>query len=285
MVIAFLGTGLLGTGFVTRLREQGHEVAAWNRTAARAAPLAATGARIASSPSDAVRGASRVHLCLSADAAVDAVLAEAAPGLETGAVIVDHTTTSPAGTKARAARFAAAGRDFVHAPVFMSPQAARAGKGLMLASGPEQATGRVEQGLRAMTGELWIVGERTDLAAAYKLFGNAMLSAVLTGLADVFTMARGLGVAPADTLALFDHFQPCGTIPVRGVKMARGDFAPSFALTMARKDLGLMVDAAAPAGAPLTFIPALLARVDALIARGHGADDLGVLAVDAVAPR
>lgn len=282
MAIAWLGTGLLGSGFVGKLRDRGVEVTAWNRTAAKAQALTKAGAKVAATAAEAVRGVERVHLCLSADEAVDGVLAEIVAVVDKDVVIVDHTTTSPAGTAARAAKLAAAGRPFLHAPVFMSPGAARTAKGLMLVAGPSALVERVAPELAPMTGELWPVGERSDLAAAYKLMGNAMLSAILIGLTDIFTMARALDIPRADCLTLFEHFHPINTLPARGAKMAQGDFAPSFALTMARKDLGLMADVAKGTDAPLTFIPALIARVDELIRDGHGADDLGVIAIDAV---
>jgi 3-hydroxyisobutyrate dehydrogenase-like beta-hydroxyacid dehydrogenase len=63
--------------------------------------------------------------------------------------------------------------------------------------------------------------------------------------------------------------------------MAKGDYTPTFELTMARKDARLMIDAAE--GRELVVVPAIAQRMDALIARGFGSDDLGVLAVDAVA--
>jgi 3-hydroxyisobutyrate dehydrogenase-like beta-hydroxyacid dehydrogenase len=65
-----------------------------------------------------------------------------------------------------------------------------------------------------------------------------------------------------------------------GKRMAEGDFEPTFELTMARKDLGLMLDAAGDR--PMAALNAIAARADALIERGLGTKDLGVLAVDAV---
>ena len=61
MKIAFLGTGMMGAGFVRGLIERGHEVTVWNRTAAKAQALAADGARVAPEPAVAARGAERVR--------------------------------------------------------------------------------------------------------------------------------------------------------------------------------------------------------------------------------
>jgi 3-hydroxyisobutyrate dehydrogenase len=282
--IAFLGTGLIGSGMIEAARKRGEDVTVWNRTTAKARALEAFGARVAESADAAVRDASRVHLALTDDAAVDAVLAGSLAAMSNDAIVIDHTTTLPAGTEARARRLADAGRPFLHAPVFMSPQMCRESKGIMLCAGPSALHARVAPELAKMTGDLWFLGERPDLAAAYKLFGNAMIITITAGLADVFAMGKALHLDPELVHALFAKFKPAGTIDIRGAKMARGDYSPSFELTMARKDVRLMLETAAPAG-NLAVLPGVAARMDALIAAGHGSADLAVLAVDAVPPK
>jgi 3-hydroxyisobutyrate dehydrogenase-like beta-hydroxyacid dehydrogenase len=276
--IAFLGTGLLGTGFVQGFLARGAPVICWNRTGARAEPLAAAGAVVAASPGEAVRGALRVHLCLSSDDAVDDVLASCKADLAPDAIVVDHSTTSAAGAARRIAEIPG----FLHAPVFMSPASARAATGMMMCSGPEARFSLVERGLGQMTGDLWYLGEDPGRAAGMKLLGNAMLIAIASGLADVLTVGAGLGIAPLDAHGLLARLKPGGAIDVRGKRMATGDFAATFELAMARKDLGLMLDAVGDR--PLAALAAIAARADALISRGHGGDDLGVLAIDALAP-
>jgi 3-hydroxyisobutyrate dehydrogenase-like beta-hydroxyacid dehydrogenase len=282
MTIAFLGTGLMGSGFVRGLLARGHEVAVWNRTADRARPLAAAGARLAASPAEAASGAERIYLSLSDDEAVDAVLAAALPASD--APIVDFTTTAPSPTRARAARLAATGRRFLHAPVFMAPENARLAQGLMLAAGPEDVFAAQRPELEAMTGRVWYLGAEPGRAAAFKLFGNAMFFAVVSGFADVLEVARAAGIAPPDVMELFAHLDPSRQIGFRGAKMVRGDFSPTFELKMARKDVRLAVETAGP-DARLAILPAIAARMDELISRGHGADDLGVLAVDVTGRR
>ena len=279
-MIAFLGTGLLGSGFVKGLRSRGHEVTVWNRTAPKAAELLAVGAKVAATVAEAVSGAERVHLCLRADEAVDEVLS-ALPALQ--APVIDHTTTSPELTAARAVRQHALGRAFLHAPVFMSPAAAAKGAGIMLCSGPQALAAELQPALATMTGELWYVGEDFRRAAGLKLLGNSMLFSIAAGLADAFTIAAGCGLSPADAMEVMARLKPAGALEVRGKKMAAGDFAASFELTMARKDLGLMLDAVGER--PLAALRAIAERSDELIAQGHGAADLGVLAFDAVPPR
>ena len=280
--IAFLGTGLLGAGFVQGMLARGTPVTCWSRTQHKTVPLAAVGAQVAATPAEAVAGAERVHICVKDDEAVDSVIARIIDALAEGAVLIDHTTTSPDGTAARAASLAARGIAFLHAPCFMTPAAARSASGMMLASGPQTVFAKVQEPLRRMTGDLWYLGEDPRRAAGMKLMGNAMVISLIAGLADVMTVGAGLGITPKDAYGLLARMKPGTAIDVRGKRMAEGDYDPTFELTMARKDRGLRLDAAG--ARPLAVLAAVAARADELIAKGHGGEDLGVLAVDAVPP-
>jgi 3-hydroxyisobutyrate dehydrogenase-like beta-hydroxyacid dehydrogenase len=272
--VAFLGTGLLGSAMAERMLAQGDSVTVWNRTESKAQALLPLGAVVARTAADTA-AADRLHLALTDDEAVDAILAEITPRLRRGAVVIDHSTTSPVTTKQRIARLAGSHVDFLHAPVFMSPQMCRDGKGLILVSGAAAVFEPVRSALGRMTGEVWYLGERGDLAAAFKLFGNSMLFAINAGLTDVIAMAKNLGVPAEDALGLFSKFNAAGAIPMRGQKMARGDFSAMFELAMARKDVRLMLEAAG--AQPLVVLPALAARMDEAIAAGHGKDDLAAI--------
>jgi 3-hydroxyisobutyrate dehydrogenase len=274
--VAFLGTGLLGSGMVEAMLRRGVQVSVWNRTASKARALEAFGARVAATPEDAVAGADLVHLALPDDAVVDAMLNQLAPGFSSGSVIIDHSTTAPAGTKARLGRAAARKIAWLHAPVFMSPQMCRDSVGLMLVSGPRASFGAVRAHLEAMTGEVWYLGEREDLAASFKIMGNSMIFAITAGLADVLAMSRSLGIEPLDAGGLFSKFKVGSVVPARMDKMARGDYSATFELTMARKDIGLMIEAAGSES--LTVLPAIAQRMDQAIANGHGQEDLGAIA-------
>jgi len=278
--VGFLGTGLLGSGMVERMLRRGDTVTIWNRTESKARALEPLGAIVAKTPADAVAGADRVHMTLPDDAVVDRIVEAIRPRLRADAIVVDHSTTSPRGTAARIPRLNAAGVKFLHAPVFMSPQMARDGVGIVLASGPRALFDEVKPDLEKMTGEVWYVGEEPDRAAAYKIFGNSMLFVIAAGVADVFAMAKGLGIAPADALAVFSKFQPGSVIKARGEKMARGDFSATFELSMARKDMRLMLEAAD--GQPLVVLPSIAARMDQAIATGHSHEDLGAIAAELV---
>jgi 3-hydroxyisobutyrate dehydrogenase-like beta-hydroxyacid dehydrogenase len=274
--VALLGTGLLGSGMVRRFLAKGTPVVVWNRTETKARALEADGASVAKTPEEAAAGADRVHLVLPDDEVVDAILDRIRPSLKPDAAVIDHSTTLPEKTKARAERQRARGVRFLHAPVFMSPQMAQDGVGLMLVSGPASIVETVQPALAAMTGEVWHLGERPDLAAAYKLFGNCMLFAINAGLADIMAMARANDVDAIEALTLFTKFQPANVIAGRGPRMARGESLPaSFTVEMARKDVRLMIEAAK--NQPLVALPGVAQRMDRLIAGGSRDHDLSAI--------
>jgi len=280
--IAFLGTGLLGSGFVEAALGRGESVRVWNRTRAKAEPLIALGATVCETAAEAVRGVSRVHLVLQDDASVDAVIEALRPGLHTEATIVDHTTTRPDLTAARAARLTAAGVRYLHCPVFIGPPGARKAEGVMLACGPREWFDAVHPALAQQASRIEYLGARPDIAAAFKLAGNALLLGITGLVSDTVTVLDRAGVPGADITKLLDYLNPSQVVAARAIRMTNKDFAPSFELAMARKDLRLMQESVGDA--PLMVIPGMAARMDALLAEGLGHQDFGVIGRDAVRP-
>ena len=279
MKIAFFGTGLMGSGFVRRLLATGHEVRVWNRSAAKARALEAHGARACGSPAAALDGAERIHLSLSDDASVDAVLEPIASAIPAATWIVDHTTTAVRPTAERVARWDARGRTFVHAPVFMAPANALEGSGLMLLSGAPNRHEALLPALQQMTGKVLYLGEAPERAAAFKLFGNLTLIGMLGVLGDVNRLAHAVGISTNEAFSLFQHFNPGQLLPARAARIAAGEFAnPSFEISMARKDVRLMIEEAARGGADLFVMPGVAAMFDAAIERGEGALDAAAAA-------
>lgn len=282
-MIAFYGMGLLGSNFVRALLRRGEAVQVWNRTPEKARALAQEGALPKADPAEAARGATRIHLTLSDDAAVDDVLERAWPGFGPHVTIVDHTTTSPAKTRIRAQRWAERGIAFQHAPVFMAPQNALESSGVMLASGDRARFDALSPELSRMTGKLVYLGPDPERAAVFKLLGNSFLMFLTAGLADFFALGKALGVAPAEARSLFDYFNPGVTIPGRIQRMLAADYGnPSWELQMARKDARLMLEGARDGSPPLAVLPAIAQEMDRWLERGHAHDDWTVIGKDAV---
>ncbi len=278
--IAFLGTGLLGSALAEAAVKRGDHVTVWNRTAHKARALEAFGARVADSPADAVRDAARVHLVLKDDAVVEEVIASLRPGLAANTIIVDHTTTQPALTAERSRRLNDEGVKYLHCPVFIGPAVARESGGTILAAGPRALFDAVHADLAKMAARVEYFGERPDLAAVFKLCGNAFIVGINAVVADVFAVAAGSRVASADALRVVEFFNPATVVTARGNKMISADFTPTFELVMARKDVRLMLESAG--ALPLAVLPRVAERMDVLLAEGHSRDDLAVIGKDSV---
>lgn len=276
MKIAFFGTGLMGAGFVRRMRANGHEVNIWNRSPAKARALEADGIRAFDDPAAALAGAQRIHLSLADDASVDAVLEPISAAIPATTWIVDHTTTAVRPTGERVARWDARGRCFVHAPVFMGPANATDGTGIMLVSGRQARHDALLADLQAMTGKVLYMGEAPERAAAFKLFGNLTLIGMMGVLGDVNRLAHAVGISTGDAFSLFQHFNPGQFLPARAARIEAGDFSnPSFELAMARKDVRLMIETA---GEGLQVLPAIAAAMDKAIGEGKLLKDFAIFA-------
>ncbi len=277
-MIAVLGMGLLGSNFSRALMKRGEQVHVWNRSPDRAKALEAEGATAFADAADAVKGASVVHIVVSDDTAVDSVLAAAK--LAPGQLVIDHSTTSPEGAAARTAR---TDITFVHAPVFMGPQNALESTGIMMVSGERARVERVKPLLTPMTGKLVDLGERTDAAACFKLMGNTFLMGFTGAIADLIGVGKAFGISATEAVTLFDFFNPGAATAQRAKKQATADWKNvSWELVMARKDARLVTEAVDRAHVALTVVPAIAAKMDAMIERGHSHDDWSVIAKDFV---
>ena len=279
MKIAFLGTGLMGSGFVRRMLSQGHQVQVWNRSPAKAQALQAHGATAFDDAAAAVAGVSHVHLSLADDASVDAVLEPlftiTPSAIAPGTFIVDHTTTAATATAARVARWDARGCSFVHAPVFMGPANAADGTGIMLVSGAPARCEALLPHLQTMTGQVVNMGLQPERAAAFKLLGNLAILGIIGVLGDVNRLGHAMGISAQESFSLFKHFNPGTTLTARAERIVSADVTqPSFELAMARKDVRLMIEEAQQGGMALALMPALAALFDAGIAKGQGALDV-----------
>jgi len=282
-MIAFLGTGLLGANFTQAMLKQGNTMHVWNRTASKAKALEVYGAKAYDNVVDAVKGAKAIHLTLKDDAAVDEVLAKASAGFEPGVIIIDHTTTSAEGAAARTKHWKNKGYTYLHAPVFMGPQNALESTGYMMVSGDPEVISKVTPFLEKMTGKLLNFGTEPNKAAGIKLLGNLFLIAMTAGLGDMIALSRALKIDTEDILKLFASWNPGSMIPARVQKITSNTFdQPTWELSMARKDAGLMISAAINGGKQLNVIPAIANEMDQWIAKGHGNNDWTIITKNAL---
>src|SRR5574343_736536 len=117
MKIGFIGLGIMGRPMALNLIKGGHQVTVWARRAESMRPLLDAGARAAVSPADAAQG-NELVISMVADAPdVAEVMRGVATGAEPGLVAVDMSAIAPGAARKIGEELAAAGIDFVDAPV------------------------------------------------------------------------------------------------------------------------------------------------------------------------
>jgi 3-hydroxyisobutyrate dehydrogenase len=274
MVVAVLGTGIMGAPMARNLARAGHDVRAWNRTRARAEPLAADGIDVAAAPAEAVDGADVVLTMLSAADAVLAVAAEALPAMRDDAVWLQSSTIGIDATD-RALELARARRvEFVDAPVLGTKAPAEAGQLIVLASGPVTALERcrpVFEAIGARTLELGDAGAGTRL----KLVVNGWVLAVTQATAETVALAEALGLG-AERFFEAVEGGPLDLAYARAkaAVMADEDAPTSFGLALAAKDGALVVEAAEQAGADVPLARAVAGRLREGAEAGLGDEDM-----------
>jgi 3-hydroxyisobutyrate dehydrogenase len=274
--VALLGTGIMGAGMGHNILAAGIPLRVWNRTAAKARPLADAGAVLAAAPADAVRGADVVITMLGDGAHVASVVEQAAAGFAVGQVWAQMTT---AGIEQDALLAFAAehGLEFVDAPVSGTRQPAESGQLLVLAAGSEAARAVVQPVFDAVgRATNWVADSASGLAASrLKLVLNSWVLAVTAGAAEAIALARGLGVDPhafLDTIAGGPLDLPY--MQVKAAAILAEDWTPNFSVHNAAKDGDLIVAAGAAHGVALDVAAAAAARNHRAVAAGHGEHDM-----------
>jgi 3-hydroxyisobutyrate dehydrogenase len=277
--VAFLGTGRMGGPMAANLARGGLDVRVWNRTAARAAAIAADGAAVAASPAEAVSGA-RVVITMLADGPATEQAATGPDGFlaaAKGAIWVQMGTIGIEWTDRLAGIAAAQGVTFVDAPVSGSEGPARAGQLTILASGPDEVRDVLAPVFRVLGRATAWLGQAGNGTRA-KLVLNTWLADLTETTAETLSFARRLGLDPAGIVDLLADNPLGAPYAVQKARvMLSGDFSPAFALKHALKDAELAVGAARDAGANLALTSALLPRWRDTAASGHADDDLSAV--------
>ncbi|MFE9814261.1 NAD(P)-dependent oxidoreductase [Streptomyces sp. NBC_00236] len=274
-VVAVLGTGIMGAAMARSLLRAGLDVRVWNRTHAKAAPLAADGATVAATAAEAVRGADVLLAALNDSTAVAAALTAASDGLRRGQILLQSSTVGPEGTADLAQRAADLGLVYLDAPVAGTRRPAEEGKLTVLVSGPSAARRDVEPVLDAIGQRTVWVAEEPGAASRLKLVVNTWVITMVSGVAECLNLAEGLGVDPQAFLDVVKGGPlDSGYLQGKSAAVLSGDLTPSFALSTALKDTRLILDAAESSGVRLDLTAASAARFERAEAAGHGDEDM-----------
>jgi 3-hydroxyisobutyrate dehydrogenase-like beta-hydroxyacid dehydrogenase len=265
------------------LLSAGHQLVVYNRTRERADLLRERGARVASTPAEAVAGAEVAISMLTDDAAVEGVtLGEQGvlAGLAPGAVHVSSSTISVALSDRLSAAHAAAERGYVSAPVFGRPEAAAAKQIWVLAAGAPESVNRCLPVLEALGRGVSRLGDTASSANVAKLAGNFLIASTLEALGEAFALTRKAGVPPAAFLDLFVNVFARAPIFENYAKLiAREGYEPAgFTVGLGLKDMRLALAAGDALEVPLPFASVLRDHFLTALAQGKGELDWASIA-------
>jgi 3-hydroxyisobutyrate dehydrogenase-like beta-hydroxyacid dehydrogenase len=272
MKIGFVGLGQMGSGMAANLIKSGREVTVYNRTAAKAEPLVALGAKVGKTPGDAAKGDVVVTMLADDHAVEDAVFGAGGilASLPTGALHISSSTIGVALSDRLTGAHTKAGQRFVAAPVFGRPEAAAGAKLVVAVAGPTDAIKTAQPLLDAISQKTFVIGAKPALANLVKLSGNFLIANVIEALGEAVALVTKGGVDRHTYIYLLTSTLFSAPVyKTYGAIIAEQKFSPAgFAAPLGAKDVRLALAAAEDLRVPLPLASLLRDRFLRLLAEG-----------------
>ena len=252
MKLTFLGLGVMGYPMAGHLAKAGHDVVVYNRTSEKAEAWAKEhGGRAEKTPAAAVEGAEIVLACLGDDPDVEAVVNAAAPALDTGAIVVDHTTASPSLARRLHASLGEEDVGFIDAPVSGGQAGAENGKLSVMCGGGEATFDRARPVMEAYAARVVLIGG-VGSGQLCKAVNQICIAGVLQGLSEGVHFASESGLDVEKVLeAIAGGAAQSWQMENRARTMAADEFEFGFAVDWMRKDLRIALSEARENGMSL----------------------------------
>ena len=279
MRIGIAGTGRMGAAIAARLAALGHEVTAWNRTAAKARAL---GLSVSDTPEALAAGAETIVTSLSDAAAVRAVYDGLLSGQVGGKLFIEMSTVRPETQRALATRISTLGGCFVECPVGGSVGPAREGKLFGFAGGAPADVERARPLLEQMCRRVEHVGP-AGAGAAMKLAINLPLMVYWQALGEALILTEPLKLAPARVMDILADTSGAPAMlknragAIAGALAGKEPEGVSVDIATMAKDLREMVEEARSLGCRLPVTEQALASFQALAKSGLGDKDCATL--------
>jgi len=272
MNVGFIGLGRMGAPMAANLLKAGYNITVYNRTPAKAEPLAAKGAKIAATVADACR-ADVVFTMLANDEAVEGIVYSergVLASLPKGATHVSSSTISVMLSRRMTADHAKAGQLFVVATVLGRPDIAAMGKLFVIAAGAPDAIRTISPLLDKIGQKVFVVSEMPSAANLVKLSANFLIASAIESVGEAMALVSKAGLDRIQyseilTSTLFD----APVYKTYGGALAREAFEPAgFAAPLGEKDIRLALAAAEDLRVPMPFAGILHDRFLTLLANG-----------------
>jgi 3-hydroxyisobutyrate dehydrogenase len=281
--IGWIGLGRMGEAMVKRLLKAGHAASVWNRTAAKAEPLREYGATVATDKQQ-LSGCDVVFTMVSTTDDLKEVLFGAG-GLVAGSqrpkVVVDSSSISQEGSAEIREKLESLGVAYLCAPVSGNAKVAKAGKLLVVCSGPKHLYEMAEPYLAAMARKVMWVGEG-ELARIWKIAHNTMFGVIIQNLCEITVLAEKAGI-PRNVFLESINDSVLGSMYTRyktpvlsNLTFEQVTFTPKLLL----KDMDLGMSAAKAHGVAMPSAAATRESVARMVGRGYDDIDFAVLLVE-----
>jgi 3-hydroxyisobutyrate dehydrogenase-like beta-hydroxyacid dehydrogenase len=277
--VGWIGTGRMGAAMASRLARAGVDLHVWNRTRAKAEPLADLGATVVDTIAD-LAGRDVVFVMVSADQDLEQVLCGEGGLLrqdQAPQVVVDTSTVSTETSARMRAECAERGVEFLASPVSGNGKVVSAGKLTLACSGRQDVFDRVHPLLDRIGKHATYVGEG-EVARLVKICHNLMLGVVTQNMAEITVLAERGGVSRAAFLEFLNN-SVMGSIFTRYKTPAfvHLDYSPTFTPVLLRKDFDLGLAAAHDLDVPMPTVLTTAAMVQGTVSSGRTDEDFAVL--------
>ena len=282
--IGFVGLGAMGLPMVAKLAGAGHRLQVYDIDAkARERAAAVAGVAAVSDLAPAAAGAEVLFTCLPNDAVLRAAYLEGggiAGAVAEGTVTVDCSTVSPKATQEVAAALQARGAAHLDAAMLGSVPQAETGEIGFVVGGDRQAFEAVTP-LLDVLGRFRIYAGGSGAANRIKLIHQTLVAANAVAVAEALALCNATGTdldCFYDVVCNGGGFAYSRYFEKRLPRMRAGDFSPLFMLQLMKKDAALARELAADAGLPAPLLDQVVARFEAALEQGLGAEDFSAVA-------
>lgn len=278
--VAFFGLGLMGSGMARRLLVAGFPLTVFNRDAQKTHSLATGGAQVATSPREAASRAEVIVSMVSDDEASKHIwLGQdgAVAGIRPGTICIECSTLTVNWVHELAAAVAAAGGEFLDAPVTGSKIQAAAGELKFIVGGSTFTLEQVRPVLAAMSKSIVSLGP-VGSGALFKLINNFVCGVQVAALAEAMALIERGGLDRARAVDLLkDGAAGSPLVQTVAARMTSSDFTPNFLLRLMTKDLRYVLQEAQKLSLDLKTATAALADFQNSIAAQDGDKDIAAV--------
>jgi 3-hydroxyisobutyrate dehydrogenase len=238
--VGIIGTGLLGKAVATRLLSTGHKVTVYNRTEKKTESLKSIGAQVARSPKQ-VAERSEIVITIVKDAEAVESISFGKDGIIHGKheklIVSDMSTISPISSRKIAEKYSQHGIPMIDSPVMGGPSLAEKGQLVVMIGGKKEAYEKCKSVFDSIGERTFYLGDNGS-ADAMKLAMNLQISILALGISEGIILAKKSGLDPLLFLEVLNStYFKTGMSILKGPKMAKGVFEPSFFLSVMQKDL------------------------------------------------